>query len=170
MQNQVNRYGTLSSPSWGQKPKGWNKTKKSTYEMYATTFDDNILRYEAIYVIKFWSVTYKRKNEDTDGTTHSRASENLMNLQERWKIQSQHCVWWPSGSQSTYRVEKQNLQVVKPLRFEHLNENMAQNSSPTCKHILFALINSKKLIVKCLGMWESSKRLRESKLLCAYLK
>ena len=51
-----------------------------------------------------------------------------------------------------YRVEKQNLQVVKPLCFEHLNENMAQNSSPTCKHILFALINSKKLIVKCLGM------------------
>ena len=51
-----------------------------------------------------------------------------------------------------YRVEKQNLQVVKPLRFEHLNENMVQNSSPTCKHILFALINSKKFIVKCLGM------------------
>ena len=53
---------------------------------------------------------------------------------------------------SNYRVEKQNLQVVKPLRFEHLNGNMVQNSSPTCKHILFALINSKKLIVKCLGM------------------
>ena len=51
-----------------------------------------------------------------------------------------------------YRVEKQNLQVVKPLRFEHLNGNMVQNSSPTCKHILFALINSKKFIVKCLGM------------------
>ena len=33
-----------------------------------------------------------------------------------------------------YRVEKQNLQVERLIGFEHLNEIMVQNSSPTCKH------------------------------------
>ena len=51
-----------------------------------------------------------------------------------------------------YRVEKKNCKVVKLVDSEYVNENMVQNSSPTCKHILFALINSKKFIVKCLGM------------------
>ena len=51
-----------------------------------------------------------------------------------------------------YRVEKQNLQVAKLVNFEHVNENMVKNSSPTCKHNLFALIQSKKLFVKCLGI------------------
>ena len=53
---------------------------------------------------------------------------------------------------TVYRVEKQNLQVAKLVNFEHVNENMAQNSSPTSKHNLFALIQSKKLLVKCLGI------------------
>ena len=69
-----------------------------------------------------------------------------------------------------YRVEKQNLQVVKLVDSQHVNENMVQNSSPTCKHNLFALIQSKKMFFKCLGMGESSKRLRESELPCADLK
>ena len=51
-----------------------------------------------------------------------------------------------------YMVEKQNLQVVKLVDFEHVSENMIENSSPTCKHNLFALIQSKKLFVKCLGI------------------
>ena len=36
------------------------------------------------------------------------------------------------------------MQVVKLVDSEHVNENMVQNSSPTCKHNLFALIKSKK--------------------------
>ena len=69
-----------------------------------------------------------------------------------------------------YRVEKQNLQVVKLVDSEHVNENMVQNSIPTCKHNLFTLIQSKKMFVECPGMWESLKRLRESELPCANLK
>ena len=49
--------------------------------------------------------------------------------------------------QMQYRVEKRNLQVAKLVNFEHVNENMAQNSSPACKHNLFGLIQSKKLLV-----------------------
>jgi hypothetical protein len=43
-----------------------------------------------------------------------------------------------------YRVEKQNLQALKLVDFEYVNEKMVENSSPTCKHNLFALIQSKK--------------------------
>ena len=57
-----------------------------------------------------------------------------------------------NNKKTLYRVEKQNLQVERPIGFEHLNEIMVQNSSPTCKHNLFALIQSKKLLVKCLGI------------------
>ena len=71
--------------------------------------------------------------------------------------------------QSGYRVEKQNLQVVKLVDSEHVNENMVQNSSPTCKHNLFALIKSKKMFLKHLALWKSLKRLRESELSCAHL-
>ena len=53
---------------------------------------------------------------------------------------------------------KRNCQVVKLVDSEYVNENMVQNSSPTCKHNLFALIQVKKLFVKCLDMWESSKK------------
>ena len=49
-------------------------------------------------------------------------------------------------------MEKQNLQVVKLVDFEKVNQNMVQNSSPACKHNLFALIQGKKLFVKCLGI------------------
>ena len=69
-----------------------------------------------------------------------------------------------------YRVVKRNCQVAKLHCFEHLNENMVENSSPTCKHNLFALIQSKKMFVECPGMWESSKRLRESEFPCANLR
>ena len=48
---------------------------------------------------------------------------------------------------SMYRVEKQNLQVAKLVNFEHVNENMVKNSSPTFKHNLFELIQSKKFLV-----------------------
>ena len=51
-----------------------------------------------------------------------------------------------------YRVEKRNLQVAKLVNFEHVNENMAQNSSPACEHNLFALIQGKKLLIKFLGI------------------
>ena len=51
-----------------------------------------------------------------------------------------------------YRVVKQNLQVVKLVDSEHVNKNMVQNSSPTCKHNLFTLIQSKKMFVECPGM------------------
>ena len=46
-----------------------------------------------------------------------------------------------------YRVVKQNLQIVKLVDSEHVNENMVENSSPTCKHNLFELIQSKKFLV-----------------------
>ena len=59
---------------------------------------------------------------------------------------------WSRDTKTVYRVEKQNLQVAKLVNFEHVNENMAQNSSPTSKHNLFALIQGKKLFVKCLGI------------------
>ena len=51
-----------------------------------------------------------------------------------------------------YRMVKQNLQVVKLVDSEHVNKNMVQNSSPTCKHNLFTLIQSKKMFVECPGM------------------
>ena len=44
-------------------------------------------------------------------------------------------------------MEKQNLQVVKLVDSEHVNENIVQNSSPTCKHNLFEVIQSKKFLV-----------------------
>ena len=44
-------------------------------------------------------------------------------------------------------MEKQNLQVERPIGFEHLYEIMVQNSSPTCKHNLFEVIQSKKFLV-----------------------
>ena len=68
-----------------------------------------------------------------------------------------------------YRVVKQNCQVVRLVDSEHVNENMVQNSSPTCKHNLFALIKSKKMFLKHLALWKSLKRLRESELSCAHL-
>ena len=51
-----------------------------------------------------------------------------------------------------YRVVKQNLQVVKLVDSEHVNKNMVQNSSLTCKHNLFTLIQSKKMFVEFPGM------------------
>ena len=39
------------------------------------------------------------------------------------------------------------MQVVKLVDSEHVNKYMVQNSSPTCKHNLFALIQSKKFLV-----------------------
>ena len=54
-----------------------------------------------------------------------------------------------------YRVQKRNLQVVKLVDFENAYENKAQNSSPTCKHNLFALIERKKMFLKYLALWES---------------
>ena len=47
-----------------------------------------------------------------------------------------------------YRVVKQNLQVVKLVDSEHVNKNMVQNSSPTCKHNLFTLIQSKNFLLQ----------------------
>ena len=61
------------------------------------------------------------------------------------------------------------MQVVKLVDSEHANENMAQNSSPTCKHNLFALIESKKMFLKYLALWKSLKMLRVSELPCAHL-
>ena len=50
------------------------------------------------------------------------------------------------------------MQVVKLIDSEHVNENMVQNSSPTCKHNLFTLIQSKeRMFVECPGMLESLK-------------
>ena len=68
-----------------------------------------------------------------------------------------------------YRVQKRNLQVVKLVDFENAYENKAQNSSPTCKHNLFALIERKKMFLKYLALWESLKGLRESEFPCAHL-
>ena len=58
----------------------------------------------------------------------------------------------PMLTEPLYRVVKRNCQVAKLHCSEHLNENMVENSSPTCKHNLFALIQSKKMFVKCPGM------------------
>ena len=66
-----------------------------------------------------------------------------------------------------YRVVKQNCQVVKIVNFGHMNEFGVQNSSPTCEHNLFTLIQSKKMFVKYLVMLQSSKKLRVSDLPCA---
>ena len=59
-----------------------------------------------------------------------------------------------------YRVVKQNCQVVKIVNFGHMNEFGVQNSSPTCEHNLFTLIQSKKMFVKYLVMLQSSKKLK----------
>ena len=56
---------------------------------------------------------------------------------------------------------KQNLQVVKLVDSEHVNENMVQNSSPTCKHNLFALIQSKKFLVFGFGHVGICKKAQE---------
>ena len=58
-------------------------------------------------------------------------------------------------------MEKQNLQVERPIGFEHLYEIMVQNSSPTCKHNLFALIQSKKFLVFALGHVGICKKFQE---------
>ena len=47
---------------------------------------------------------------------------------------------------------------------------MVQNSSPTCKHNLFALIKAKIFWFLVLAMLESAKSPRRSKLHCAHLK
>ena len=60
-----------------------------------------------------------------------------------------------------YRVVKQNLQVVKLVDSEHVNKNMVQNSSPTCKHNLFALIQSKKILVFGFGHVGICKKAQE---------
>ena len=49
--------------------------------------------------------------------------------------------------QNIYKVEKQNLQVAKLVNFEHVNKNMAQNSSPACKHTLFALFKAQSCLL-----------------------
>ena len=41
---------------------------------------------------------------------------------------------------------------IKLVDSEHINKNMVQNSSPTCKHNLFTLIQSKKMFVECPAM------------------
>ena len=53
------------------------------------------------------------------------------------------------------------MQVVKLVDSEHVNENMVQNSSPTCKHILFALIQSKKFLVFGFGLVGICKKAQE---------
>ena len=58
-------------------------------------------------------------------------------------------------------MEKQNLQVERPIGFEHLYEIMVQNSSPTCKHNLFALIQSKKFLVFGFGHVGICKKAQE---------
>ena len=57
-----------------------------------------------------------------------------------------------------YRVVKQNCQVARLHCSEHLNENMVENSSPTCKHNLFELIQSKK---KCLLSAQACENLQK---------
>ena len=68
---------------------------------------------------------------------------------------------------ATYRVVKRNCQVVRFVDFGQMNEFMVQNSSPTCQHNLFTLIQIKKMFLKYLAMLKSSKRLRVSDLPCA---
>ena len=63
---------------------------------------------------------------------------------------------------------KQNCQVVRFVDFGQMNEFMVQNSSPTCQHNLFTLIQIKKMFFKYLAMLKSSKRLRVSELPCAH--
>ena len=75
-----------------------------------------------------------------------------------------------SSHYQRYRVEKQNLQVERPIGFEHLDKIVVQNSSPTCKHNLFALLQSKKILVRLIAMLESATRPRMFKLHCAHLK
>ena len=60
-----------------------------------------------------------------------------------------------------YRVVKKNLQVVKLVHSEHVNEIMVQNSSPTCKHNLFELIQSKKILVFGFGHVGICKKAQE---------
>ena len=64
------------------------------------------------------------------------------------------------GTEALYRVVKRNFQVVKIVNFGHMNEFGVQNSSPTCEHNLFILIQSKKMFVKYLVMLQSSKKLK----------
>ena len=45
----------------------FQKKKISTYESYVFVYD--ILLYGAIYMMKFWSMTKKQKDERTDRTT-----------------------------------------------------------------------------------------------------
>ena len=71
---------------------------------------------------------------------------------KKWILNCPSVHTFDNTSFCNYRVEKQNLQAAKLVNFEHVNENMAQNSSPACKHSLFALIRGKKLFVKCLGI------------------
>ena len=59
---------------------------------------------------------------------------------------------------------KQNLQEVKLVDSEHVIENMVQNSSPTCKHKLFALIQSKKFLVFGFGHVGSCKKAQEGQI------
>ena len=61
----------------------------------------------------------------------------------------------------SYRVVKQNCQVVKLVDSEYVNVNMVQNSSPTCKHNLFALIQSKKFLVFGFGHVGICKKAQE---------
>ena len=56
---------------------------------------------------------------------------------------------------------KRNSQVAKLHCFEHLNENMVENSSPTCKHNLFALIQSKQFLVFGFGHVGICKKAQE---------
>ena len=53
------------------------------------------------------------------------------------------------------------MQVVKLVDSEHVNENMVQNSSPTCKHNLFEVIQSKKFLVFGFGHVGICKKAQE---------
>ena len=46
---------------------------------------------------------------------------------------------------SHYRVVKRNCQVVRFVDFGQMNHFIVQNSSPTCQHNLFTLIQIKKM-------------------------
>ena len=60
-----------------------------------------------------------------------------------------------------YRVVKWNQQVAILVDSEHVNENMVQNSSPTCKHTLFEVIKSKKFLVFGFGHVGICKKSKE---------
>ena len=47
---------------------------------------------------------------------------------------------------------------MKIVNFGHMNEFEVQNSSPTCEHNLFTLIQIKKMFVEFLVMLQSSKK------------